>query len=267
MAIKFNGKDVTPKLNGKTVKEVRYNGKLIYPTTPAIPTVTCRLIGFEYKGIGESSGGVNKYVLVEPLVDDPTKTTVIEYPQDCVSFMDNRYRYDTPFGSQAAMYTHIAYTEFANGAFLYEAMWNAHAPIRNQQISYQGNYTTTFKLIITDGKFTIAKPDEYLLQYEQNAGSVNILNNTGTIQPNMSYDISTYNSNFGSGSIEVGTRPLLRNLSTDTLTVSVTKRAGVQTYTLEPYDSAERNYLRIDQIAFDPHAGKYVDINISVPTT
>lgn len=270
MAIKLNGKDITPKINGKTVKEVRHNGKLIYPTTPIIPMVTCKLIGFEYKGIGEGGmtvNGVNKHILVEPLVDNPTKETIIEYPQDCVSFMDNRYRYDTPYGAQDAMYTHIAYTEFANGSFLYEALWNMHAPVHNQQIAYNGNYTTTFKFFITDGTFTITKPNAYYLQKERDAGSVNILNSTGAIDPNMPYNIGNYNSNPGSGSIEVGTRPLLRNLSTDTLTISLTKRAGVQTYTLEPYDNTKRNYLRIDHIAFDPHTGKYVNIDISVSTT
>lgn len=271
MAIKFNSKNVASiKFNGKNIKEVRQNGKLIYPTIPIVPMVTCKLIGFEYKGIGEgglSVGGVNKHVLVEPLVDNPTKETIIEYPQDCVSFMDNRYRYDTPYGAQDAMYTHIAYTEFANGSLLYEALWNMHAPVHNQQIAYNGNYTTTFKFFITDGLFTIKKPNNYYIQSEGDAGSINILNDQGVVDPDRPYDIGRYNSNPGSGSIDVYSRPLLRNLSKDTLTISLTKRAGVQNYTLEPYDNAKKNYLRIDHIAFDPHSGKYVDINITVPTT
>lgn len=31
MPIKFNGKDITPRFNGKNINRVMYNGKQIYP--------------------------------------------------------------------------------------------------------------------------------------------------------------------------------------------------------------------------------------------
>lgn len=32
MSIKFNGKDITPRFNGKDISRVMYNGKQIYPS-------------------------------------------------------------------------------------------------------------------------------------------------------------------------------------------------------------------------------------------
>ena len=261
--IKYNGKAITAiKYNGKSISKVMCNGKQIFPDS--YPN-KCVLVGFDFKGFGEGGVSINgqkKAILVLPTPDNLSSQSVITYPSDCIAFMDQRYMFDTPFGAQDAMYTHVVYAEYSNGAILYNAIWNAHAPIYFSPISSKGNFINRLELQITSGDIEISTNEPDLgFSITSDSGTVSITaSDTNHV---LNYNIGNYNSNEGYGSIDKNTRPLLINETDTDLKITITKKSGVSEATLSPFSLSNRNYIRIDQSCFDNWTGKYVNILVS----
>lgn len=251
MAIKLNNKDVTPKLNGKTVKEVRYNGRPIYPSAQIDPgeTYKCGIVGFTYEGIGEADvaiNGVNKHVLLDPQFLNPDVQTMIDLPVDCVSFMDVNYRYKNN-KTNPALYTYVVTIVWSNLTKKDVAMWNNTAPIYVEILPNSGNKVAGFRLTNIPGDITFSGTSGLTFKIENNHGAVVIEDNGATGINPLNYNIEHYNFNNPYAPVNIDNHPLLINGTNRSLTVEIDE----DSYVLEPYDNdVNNNYLRIDKCCF-----------------
>ena len=164
---------------------------------PCECTDTCRectLIGFDYAGVISESG--NDHILIRPLPDNPTKTTVIKYSKDISTFRDADKPFDSPDSSNKCRWNNVTHVTLTNRAYIYSRPQLTPHEVQYAQAEYssmQGEYVNKIELLIVPGTFNISVPAIYSLTSPDSRGRMDIVLAENGNDENISYDISNYN--------------------------------------------------------------------------
>lgn len=141
----------------------------------------------------------NDHILIRPLPDNPTKTTVIKYSKDISTFRDADKPFDSPDSSNKCRWNNVTHVTLTNRAYIYSRPQLTPHEVQYAQAEYssmQGEYVNKIELLIVPGTFNISVPAIYSLTSPDSRGRMDIVLAENGNDENISYDISDYNDVF-----------------------------------------------------------------------
>lgn len=211
---------------------------------PCECTDTCRectLIGFDYVGTVNISGKEN--ILIRPLPDNPTKTTVIHYSKDAVAFMDADKYIDDPSVSNKCRWNNGTHAVLTNRAYIYDRPQLTSHQVQYAYTGYSSmpdDYVNKIELLIVPASFTILVPGSFSLTSPDSRGMMDVVPASSMDDRYVTYDISDYNNiNYGSNSLsqcslvnKTGSTIVVRNSDTgEDVSIENGKSYSLDTYT------------------------------------
>lgn len=211
---------------------------------PCECTDTCRectLIGFDYVGTVNISG--KKNILIRPLPNNPTKTTVIHYSKDAVAFMDADKYIDDPSTSNKRRWNNVTHAVLTNRAYIYGRPQLTSHQVQYAYTGYSSmpdDYVNKIELLIVPASFTILVPGSFSLTSPDSRGMMDVVPASSMDDRYVTYDISDYNNiNYGSNSLsqcslvnKTGSTIVVRNSDTgENVSIENGKSYSLDTYT------------------------------------